>query len=116
MGNSESRIDSQSYENITFHVNILVCGDYVEENVEKDLENIKVIQEHEGLSYIKKGNHKNINDWKYFFFPKDKDIGKKTRNFIKDSMKIFDYKNLILFYSGLEDFTYEDLLKFYDND
>lgn len=116
MGNNESRIDSQSYENITFHVNILVCGDYVEENVEKDLENIKVIQEHEGLSYIKKGNHKNINDWKYFFFPKDKDIGKKTRNFIKDSMKIFDYKNLILFYSGLEDFTYEDLLKFYDNE
>ena len=115
MGNKESRVDSECFSKITFHVNILICGNYIEEIIEKDLDNVRVIQKYEGLNYIKKGGHKNINDWNYFFFPKNKDIGKNTLTFIRDSIKNLDYKNLILFYSGLNNFSYEDLLNFYDN-
>ena len=115
MGTKQSRVESQCFEKISFHVNILVCGDYIEGVIEKDLDNVKVMQSHEGLNYIKKGGHKNIGDWNYYFFPKNKDIGKNTHKFIKESIKNFDYKNLILFYSGLNNYTYEDLLKFYDS-
>ena len=115
MGNKDTRVDSECFSKITFHVNILICGNYIEEIIEKDLDNVRVIQKYEGLNYIKKGGHKNINDWNYFFFPKNKDIGKNTLTFIRDSIKNLDYKNLILFYSGLNNFSYEDLLNFYDN-
>lgn len=50
----------------------------------------------------------------YYFFPKDKNIGQNTKNFLRNSIKKNDYKNLILFYSGLNNYTYEDLLKYYD--
>ena len=115
MGNKDTRVDSECFSKITFHVNILICGNYIEEIIEKDLDNVRVIQKYEGLNYIKKGGHKNINDWNYFFFPKNTDIGKNTLTFIRDSIKNLDYKNLILFYSGLNNFSYEDLLNFYDN-
>lgn len=116
MGGKEStQIDNQYFEKISFHINILVCGNYIEEFIEKDLENIKVIQKHEGLKYIKKGGHKNINEWNYYFFPKDKEIGNNTLHFIKESIKNEDYKTLILFYSGLDNFTSKDLLDFYDS-
>lgn len=115
MGNKETRVDSECFSKITFHVNILICGDYIEEIIEKDLDNVRIIQRHEGLNYIKKGGHKNINDWNYFFFSKNKDIGKNTYTFIKGAIKNKDYKNLILFYSGLNNFSSEDLLNYYDN-
>lgn len=116
MGGKESiQADSQYFTKVSFQVNILVCGDYVEENMERDLDNIQIIKKHEGLNYIKKGGHKNINEWNYYFFPKNKNIGEDTKNFIKKKITIKDYKNLILFYSGLNNYTYEDLLKFYDS-
>lgn len=115
MGNKDTRVDTECFTKITFHVNILICGNYIEEIIEKDLDNVRVIQKYEGLNYIKKGGHKNINDWNYFFFPKNTDIGKNTLTFIRNSIKNLDYKNLILFYSGLNNFSYEDLLNFYDN-
>ena len=116
MGGKEiTQVDSQYFENASFHINILVCGDYNAELIEKDLENIKMIRKEEGKKYIKKGRHRNINDWNYFFFEKNTKIGDNTLHFIKDSIKKFDYKNLILFYSGLNEFTYKNLLEFYDN-
>ena len=69
MGGSESsQVDSEYFEKACFNVNILVCGDYIEEVIERDLEKIKVIPEEEGVKYIKKGCHKNMVDWQYFFF------------------------------------------------
>ena len=85
------------------------------DSLEKDLENIKMIKKDEGKKYIKKGRHRNINDWNYFFFEKNTKIGDNTLHFIKKSIIDKDYKNLILFYSGLNDFTYTNLLEFYDN-
>ena len=116
MGGKEyTQVDSQYFENASFHINILVCGDYNAELIEKDLENIKMIKKEEGKKYIKKARHRNINDWNYFFFEKNTKIGDNTLHFIKKSIIDKDYKNLILFYSGLNDFTYTNLLEFYDN-
>ena len=116
MGGKEStQVDSQYYAELSFHLNILVCGDYLEEYLQNDLDNIKIIDKHEGLLYTKKGDHKNIQDWNYFFFPKNKNIGNNTLKFLQENLKKKDYKNLILFYSGLNNFTYEDLITFYDS-
>ena len=69
MGGSESKqADSEYFEKVHFFINILVCGDYNEGLLKRDLENVKKIPKEEGLKYIKKGCHKNIEDWEYFFF------------------------------------------------
>lgn len=116
MGGKEStQVDSQYFEKLSFHLNILVCGDYLEEHLQNDLDNIKIIDKHEGLLYTKQGEHRNISEWNYFFFPKNKDIGKNTLEFLRQKLIKKDYKNLILFYTGLNNFTYEDLITFYDS-
>ena len=116
MGGKEStQVDSQYFEKLSFHLNLLVCGDYLEEHLQNDLDNIKIIDKHEGLLYTKQGEHRNISEWNYFFFPKNKDIGKNTLEFLKQKLIKKDYKNLILFYTGLNNFTYEDLITFYDS-
>ena len=116
MGGSESKqADSEYFEKVHFYINILVCGDYNEGLLERDLEKVKKIPKEEGLNYIKKGCHKNISDWEYFFFEKNNSIGDNTQNFIKINVKKTNYKNLILFYSGLKNFTYKNLLEYYDN-
>ena len=118
MGGSETKqIDSQYFEEKNmFRIKILVCGDYNSQLIEKDLDNIKIInKKEEGKKYIKKGCHRNMFDWNYFFFEKNKDIGNNTLDFIKESIQNTDFRNLILFYSGLNYFTYKDLLEFYDN-
>ena len=84
MGGSETKqIDSQYFEKITFEVNILVCGDYNDQLLEKDLEKMKIIEKEEGLPYIKKGCHNAIKDWIYYFFEKNNEIGNKTKKFIQ---------------------------------
>lgn len=118
MGGKEiSQADSQYFEHFTFHLNLLICGDYPEDNLEKEIDNIQKIAKHKGFPYIKKGNHKNIKDWNFYFFQKDKDIGENTYKFIEESITN-EYKkdsnNVILFYSGLKDFTGENLIKYYD--
>ena len=115
MGGKESaQVDSEYFEKISFHINILVCGDYPEQNIESDLDNINILNKDEESKFIKKGVHKNIPDWNYFFFKKDNNIGNNTRIFLMNSIKKLDYKSLILFYSGLKKYTYNDLLQFYD--
>ena len=117
MGGSESKqADSEYFENVRFFINTLVCGDYNEGLLERDLENVKKVPKEEGLNYIKKGYHKNIKDWEYFFFKKNNSIGDNTKHFIQDNVKNKNYKNLILFYSGLKNFTYKNLLEYYDNE
>jgi GTPase Era involved in 16S rRNA processing len=111
-GNESTQVDSEYFKKISFHLNILICGDYIEESL--DLDNVRKSEQHEGLKYIKKGKHKNINEWDFYFFKKDKQIGENTFEVLRGFLKKKDYKNLIIFYSGLEYFTYEDLLKFYD--
>ena len=115
MGGKETKqVDSQYYEEISFEVNILVCGDYNEQLFGKDLEKIKIIQKEEGLPYIKEGCHNTIKDWKYYFFEKNNEIGDKTLKFIQNKNRKKKFKNLILFYSGLNNYTYKDLLEFYN--
>ena len=88
MGGKEStQVDSQYYAELSFHFNILVCGDYLEEYLQNDLDNIKIIDKHEGLLYTKKGDHKNIQDWNYFFFPKNKNIGNNTLKYLQENLK-----------------------------
>ena len=60
--------DSAYYEKITFELNILVCGNYNERLLLKDLEDI---QEEDG-EYIKEGKHKVVHELKYFFLKKAK--------------------------------------------
>lgn len=109
MGGKEySQEDTQYYEKVSFEMNILVCGDYKEENPENEI--VK-----EGGVNIIKSIHKNIPQWKYFSFPKDENIGKNTYSFIKDLIqRNNDHKNVLVFYSGYKDFTSENLLKYYD--
>jgi small GTP-binding protein len=116
MGGKEiSHVDSQYFQQVSFHLNILVCGDYSEFNIEKELENIKKVDEYKGLSYVKTGNHKNIPEWNFYLFKKDIDIGKNTSEFIYEKItKKIDRKNVILFYSGLTFFTYQNLIEYYD--
>lgn len=103
-------------QNVTFELNLLICGNYVEANVAKDLiDGFKQIKNYNGRPYIKEGIHKYIKNWNYYLFSQDKDIGNKTYEFIQESIKKKkDYKNIIVFFSGLIDFTYKDLIKFYD--
>ena len=118
MGAKETKqVDSEYFEKdkISFHINILVCGDYNEKFIEKDLQNVANITQEEGVTYIKTGIHNNMKDWNYFFFEKNTDIGKNTLAFIMEKSSKKDYKNLILFYSGLNNYTYKNLLEFYDN-
>ena len=104
-------------ESIKFDLNILVCGNYVTENIEKELDKIEKSEQNEGKPYFQKGIHKFIKGWKYYFFSQDSQIGENTINFIKESITINkDYKNIILFFSGLNEFTYKDLINFYEKD
>lgn len=103
-------------ENVTFDLNLLICGNYVEANIAKELKDgFKQVDRHDGRPYIKKGIHKYIKNWNYYLFSQDIDIGNKTYKFIEESItKKKDYKNIIIFFSGLNDFTYKDLIKYYD--
>ena len=104
--------DSAYYEKIKFDLNILVCGNYNEGMILKDLKDVR----EEDKEYKKTGNHNLITEWKYFFFEKSKDIGEKTFKFIEHSILCDNkYNNLILFYSGLKNYSYENLLEYYDN-
>ena len=95
-----------------FELNILVCGNYIEDLIRKDLNQINELI---GKKYKKSGKHNLIPEWEYFFFEKNKDIGENTHSFIKNSIQRYNkFKNLILFYSGFCDYSYEKLLEYYD--
>lgn len=99
-------------EKITFELNILVWGNYVEENIKKDL---KLIDNGYNKPYLKNGIHKYIKDWNYYLFGQDNKIGDNTFKFIEESItQNKNYKNMILFFTGLNDFKYQDLINFYD--
>ena len=110
-GKEISQEDSADYEKAFFELNILVCGNYNEGILLKDLIDIQ----EEDEEYTKKGKHNTIPEWKYFFFRKNKTIGENTSKFIKSSILAKNYNNLILFYSGLYNYSYENLLEHYDN-
>ena len=104
-------------ESVKFDLNILICGNYVTANIEKELDKIEKSEQYEGKPYFQKGIHKFIKGWKYYFFSQDSQIGENSINFIKESITINkDYKNIILFFSGLNEFTYKDLINFYEKD
>ena len=96
-------------------MNVLVCGNYDEERLSFDLEGLRNVPEYKGKKYIKRGSHKYVSQWKYFFFRKDENIGENTFSTICDFIINYkDYKNLILFYTGLSCFSADDLIKFYE--
>ena len=114
MGNTGEKPheDTVYYERVSFELNILVCGNYVEGIIAKDLNQINELI---GKKYKKSGKHNLIPEWEYFFFEKNKDIGENTHSFIKNSIQRYNkFKNLILFYSGFCDYSYEKLLEYYD--
>jgi hypothetical protein len=47
-------------------------------------------------------------------FNKDKDIAENTFKFISDIIKKNDRNNVILFFSGISDFNYKNLIEFYE--
>ena len=111
-GKEKCQEDNAYYEKVSFELNILVCGNYNEGMILKDLNDVR----EEDKEYKKTGNHNLITEWKYFFFEKGKDIGEKTFKFIEHSILCDNkYNNLILFYSGLKNYSYENLLEYYDN-
>ena len=114
-GGESSQVDSSYFEKVSFHLNILICGDFKEGLFEEELKIIE-IDRNNNLSYYRKGTHSNIPEWEYYFFHKDKEIGETTFKFIQDSIvkEKPDYNNVILFFSGLRDYTYNDIISFYD--
>jgi len=117
IGKESSQEDSQYYEKVSFDLNILVCGNYNQVNIERDLKEIHLVENHEGVTYIERGLHKALPEWKYFLFKRDNEIGRNTFKFIENSIKRNDnFKNVILFYSGLDVYTVNALLKYYDQD
>lgn len=111
MGSKESP-QEDVIEKVTFDLNILVCGNYVEENIKKDL---KSIDKASNKPYLKNGIHKYIKNWNYYLFGQDNKIGDNTFKFIEESItQKKNYKNLILFFTGLNNFKYQDLIDFYD--
>ena len=116
MGGKEyAHVDSSYFTNVSFHLNILVCGDYLEDRMEKDLQNIKKVDRYKGKTYFKKGDHKFIPNWNYYFFPKDDKIGDNTFKFLFEVITDQkDTNNVILFFSGLNEYTYNDIISFYD--
>ena len=110
-GKESPQEDSEYYQKCYFELNILVCGNYNERILLKDLIDV---QKNTG-EYIKTGKHNLIHEWKYFFFEKNKEIGENTLTFIKRSIQSDKkYNNLILFYSGFYNYSYENLLEYYD--
>ena len=111
----ESQVDSSYFEKVSFHLNILICGDFKEGLFEEELKNIE-IDGNNNLSYYKKGTHLNVPEWNFYFFHNDKNIGETTFKFIYDSIvkRNPDNNNVILFFSGLRDYTYNDIISFYD--
>ena len=107
-GKESSQEDTVYYEQVSFELNILVCGNYNEGILLKDLKDVK----EEDEEYIKEGRHNLIPEWKYFFFEKKKTIGENTLSIQRNKK----YNNLILFYSGLYDYSYEKLLEYYDKE
>lgn len=112
----ESQVDSQFFTQLSFSLNILVCGDYNEKIIESNLENIKIIKNLEGVigKYKKVGNHKYINEWMYYFIPQDEQIGNNTFDFIENKILDGNSKNLILFYDS-DKFKASTLLDYYQN-
>ena len=113
MGLETSHEDTRYYSKAYFNMNVLVCGNYNEEKLSFDLEGLKNVPNYEGKTYIKRGSHKYVTHWKYFFYSKDGHIGDNTFSTICDFIYNKDYKNLILFYTGLSSFTANDLINFY---
>ena len=81
-GKEKCQEDNAYYEKVSFKLNILVCGNYNEGMILKDLKDVR----EEDKEYKKTGNHNLITEWKYFFFEKSKDIGEKTFKFIEHSI------------------------------
>ena len=95
--------DTKYYEKVSFGMNILVCGNYNRENIINEMD------------LVEEASHRTIPEWKYYFFRIDEQIGQNTYSFIQNSIiRKNDYKNLLLFYSGLKNYTVDNLLNFYD--
>ncbi len=108
----EKQEDSKQFTELTFQLNILICGNYNIEIFKSYLDKIENKPNNQEGKYIKYGKHKNMKDWQYFFFPKN-EIEENSFDFIKQQKKLDNKKNLILFYCG-ENFNPQKFLEFYD--
>ena len=63
-GKEKCQEDNAYYEKVSFKLNILVCGNYNEGMILKDLKDVR----EEDKEYKKTGKHNLITEWKYFFF------------------------------------------------
>ena len=55
---------------VTFDLNLLICGNYVESKISEKLKNkeVKKLETYEGKPYKKKGSSKNVEGWNYYLF------------------------------------------------
>lgn len=99
MGGNNSKLESheKNYK-FEFDMNILVCGDYDQDNLEEKF--TSTFKEVQSQKYILEAKHKIIKDWNFFVFKKSNpEIGKDVYEFIKNKFEEKNgEKNAIIYY------------------
>ena len=106
--------DKNYFPDANFGLNILICGNYNEEDFNDNL--IFINDDKNDYSYLKKGEYKNNKEWKFFLFPNNNyNICQKTFETIKTFIEnMRNFKNVLIYFSEIKDSSLEKLLKFYN--
>ena len=99
---------SEELKNISFKLNIFIYGNYPENEIEKELNDIKIIDKSKNLPLIKKGKHKINPGWVFYFFDTNQNIKEKSREFGKQFNKEY---NVILFFYDLNNDNFKDFIE-----
>ena len=99
---------SEELKNISFKLNIFIYGNYPENEIEKELNDIKIIDKSKNLPLIKKGKHKINPGWVFYFFDTNQNIKEKSREFEKQFNKEY---NVILFFYDLNNDNFKDFIE-----
>ena len=99
---------SEELKNISFKLNIFIYGNYPENEIEKELNDIKIIDKSKNLPLIKKGKHKINPGWVFYFFDKNRNIKEKSREFEKQFNEEY---NVILFFYDLNNDNFKDFIE-----
>ena len=101
---------SEELKNISFKLNIFIYGNYPENEIEKELNDIKIIDKSKNLPLIKKGKHKINPEWVFYFFDKNLNIKEKKWEFRKQFKEEY---NVFLFYADSKNYCSDYLINNY---